>query len=470
VPNDARTQPQPDPPGPTLAGLPFAEQPGLQLIYDTAPIGLAFLSPDCRYLQINQRLTEICGIPVEGHLGRTVRDCVPGLADSVEAIVHSIMATGEPVVGVEVAGQRPDQVEDRTWITYWHPHRGPRGDIIGVNVAAEEITERKRAEAALLASERQFHTLADAIPQLVWMADADGRIFWINGQWYEYTGVPVDAGSVHDWQALLSPASLPEVKSRWADALRDGAPLEMELSLLGKDGRYRPFLTRVIPLRDASSTVYRWIGTHIDISEQKRREEHIRFIVDELSHRTKNLLAVVMAVANQTAHYAGDIKQYQTRLLERLRALAHCHDLLVRDSWRGASLHDLVSSQMLPFDEANSGRIDAAGPAIVPKPDAVQHLGLALHELATNASKHGALSTPDGGMIVIRWHAEEADDRIRFSWSERGGPAVTPPQRQGFGRVVIEQIVPRALNGSGSLDFSPTGVNWTLEFLQQADR
>src|SRR6476646_3028785 len=98
--------------------------PALQLIYDTAPIGLACLSLDCRYLQINQRLTEICGISVEDHLGRSVRECVPALADSVEAIVRSIMETGEPVIGIEVAGQRADQVEGRYWV----------------------ITERKRAE------------------------------------------------------------------------------------------------------------------------------------------------------------------------------------------------------------------------------------------------------------------------------------------------------------------------------------
>jgi len=124
----------------------FPQQPALQLIYDTAPIGLACLSPDCRYLQINQRLTEICGISVEGHLGRSVRDCVPGLAESVEEIVRSIMETGEPVVGIEVAGQRADQVEERSWMTYWHPLRAPSGEIVAVNVAAEEITERKRAE------------------------------------------------------------------------------------------------------------------------------------------------------------------------------------------------------------------------------------------------------------------------------------------------------------------------------------
>src|SRR5258705_1460184 len=137
-------------------------QPALQLIYDTAPIGLACLSPDSRYLQINQRLTEICGISVEDHLGRSVRDCVPALADAVEDIVRSIMETGEPVMGIEVAGQRADQTDERFWITYWHPLRNQSGEIVRINVAAEEITERKRAEAALQASEREIRSARDA--------------------------------------------------------------------------------------------------------------------------------------------------------------------------------------------------------------------------------------------------------------------------------------------------------------------
>src|SRR5882762_11330529 len=140
----------------------FPNQPALQLIYDTAPIGLACLSPDCRYLQINQRLTEICGLSVEDHLGRTVRDCVPALADAVEDIVRSIMETGEPVTGIEVAGQRADQTDERFWITYWHPLRSQSGEVVGINVAAEEITERKRAEAALRASEREIRSARDA--------------------------------------------------------------------------------------------------------------------------------------------------------------------------------------------------------------------------------------------------------------------------------------------------------------------
>jgi PAS domain S-box-containing protein len=139
---------------PPMSGVRLPQQPALQLIYDTAPIGLAFLSPDCRYMQINQRLTEICGISVEDHLGRSVRDCVPALADAVEGIVRSIMKTGEPVIGIEVAGQRADQNEERSWVTYWHPLRNPKGEIVGVNVVAEEVTDRKRTEAVLAANDK----------------------------------------------------------------------------------------------------------------------------------------------------------------------------------------------------------------------------------------------------------------------------------------------------------------------------
>jgi PAS domain S-box-containing protein len=149
----------------------FPKQPALQLIYDTAPIGLAYLSPDCRYLQINQRLTEICGISVEGHIGRTVRECVPALASAVEGIVRSIMETGEPVTGIEVNGQRAGQNEDRCWITYWHPQRGPNGNIVGVNVAAEEITARKRSEleirSARDAAQAALHHLQETQASLI---------------------------------------------------------------------------------------------------------------------------------------------------------------------------------------------------------------------------------------------------------------------------------------------------------------
>ena len=432
----------------------------LQHIYDTAPIGLALLSPDCRYLQINQHLTEICGISVEEHIGRSVRECVPALSDSIEAIVGSIMATGKPVTGVEIDGLIPARGMPRSWITYWHPVHDTDGTIIGINVAAEEITERKQAEAALRAHELQFRTLADAMPQLVWMGDTDGRIFWSNRGLSEFSAMPAGAIPGRSWLEVLRSDAGGE---QWATSLRTGEPFEMELSLCGREGQCRPFLTRIVPLRDTSGVLYRWIGTHIDIDELKGREDHIRLIADEVAHRSKNLLAVVMVIARHTARQTDDVDDYIDRLDARLAALAHCNDLLIKDSWYGASFGELVEGQLRPFGEVNQGRIDAAGPPIVLGPDAVQHLGLALHELATNALKHGALAGAEG-RVSIHWAIDAQAERIQVHWSESGGATVTPPQRRGFGRVVIEEVVPRALKGSGRLDYAPEGLRWTFEF------
>jgi PAS domain S-box-containing protein len=122
----------------------------LRLLYENAPIGLAFLNPDCRYRQINRHLTEICGISIADHIGKSVRNTVPQVADQVESIVQAILRTGEPITGIEVNGQRPDGSNaERVWITYWHPLKAKDGAIVGINVAAEEITEQKRAKAAL---------------------------------------------------------------------------------------------------------------------------------------------------------------------------------------------------------------------------------------------------------------------------------------------------------------------------------
>ena len=169
-----------------------ARTPELRLLYETAPIGLAFLSPDCRYLQINRHLTEICGISVADHIGRSVRDTVPQVADQVENIVQTILRTGKSITGIEINGQRPDgRNADRVWITYWHPLKAANGDILGVDVVAEEITERKRSEAALAASETRFRELADNMePEFAWTANAQGWTYWYNKRWHDYTGRP----------------------------------------------------------------------------------------------------------------------------------------------------------------------------------------------------------------------------------------------------------------------------------------
>src|SRR5262245_43848505 len=186
---------------------PYEVLPELQLLYDTAPVGLAFLSPDCRYLQINQRLTEICGISVAEHIGRSVRETVPQVADQVEQIIATIMRTGEPITDVEVHGQRADKRNvDHVWITHWHPLKGPRGRIVGVNVVAEDVTARKRAEEELVRNERALRELAETLEHRVetetrerlqiWNVSQDllvvgdfaGRIISVNPAWTAILG------------------------------------------------------------------------------------------------------------------------------------------------------------------------------------------------------------------------------------------------------------------------------------------
>ena len=202
-----------------------------------------------------------------------------------------------------------------------------------------------------------------------------------------------------------------------------------------------------------------------DISERKAREKHIEFLMRELSHRSKNLLAVVQAIAGQTARYSDSMNEFQTRFSQRLHAMARAQDLLVARNWEGAQLVDLVRSQMAPFTEDVSERIEMSGPELDLRPDAVHSITLALHELATNAAKYGALSVPDG-RVAVSWQLANADadgPRFRMSWRERSGPPVSAPDRKGFGHVVIADMVGNALRGNVDLRFEPDGLRWTLD-------
>ncbi len=144
-----------------------ARSPELRLLYETAPVGLAFLTPDCRYQLINRHLCEICGISVADHIGRSVRETIPQVAEQVENIVQTILRTGNSITGIEISGQRPDGGNaNRIWITNWYPVIATDGSILGINIASEEITDRKRMEAALAASEAKSRELADRMHNL----------------------------------------------------------------------------------------------------------------------------------------------------------------------------------------------------------------------------------------------------------------------------------------------------------------
>jgi PAS domain S-box-containing protein len=262
--------------------------PELQLLYETAPIGLAFLSPDCRYLQINRRLTEICGISVADHIGRSVRDTVPQVAAQVEHIVQTILRTGEPITGIEVNGQRPDGGNaERVWITYWHPLKDSAGSILGINVVAEEITERKRAEAALAASETRFRELADNMSQIAWTADPTGGRTWFNKRWYDYTGTALEDVQGSRWQKLHHPDYAERAITQMRESYEIGAAWEDTFPLRGRDGTFRWFLTQAVPIRNEAGDVVRWWGTNTDVTRQVEAEQALRKLNETLEQRVE---------------------------------------------------------------------------------------------------------------------------------------------------------------------------------------
>ena len=194
-------------------------------------------------------------------------------------------------------------------------------------------------------------------------------------------------------------------------------------------------------------------------AELQLRHEHTAFLMRELAHRAKNQLAVVKGMALQTARQSGTVKQFVEQFSQRIQGLAESQDLMLRQNWQGAWLGDLIKAHLDLFGATT--RLETRGPALFLNANAVQNVGFALHELATNAHKHGALSSPQG-RVLVTWR--EAGGRIELEWIERDGPRVQSPQAQGFGSLVITELVAQALQGEARLDYYPTGIHWRLDF------
>ncbi|MFC4173182.1 sensor histidine kinase [Microvirga sp. GCM10011540] len=196
----------------------------------------------------------------------------------------------------------------------------------------------------------------------------------------------------------------------------------------------------------------------VDITERKRGEERQRLLTNELNHRVKNTLATVQAIVSQTLRSSPSKDDAQIAVEQRLKALARAHDVLTREHWQGAGLHDIVADAIEPFG-AYEGRFHCGGPEVRLMPGMALAIAMALQELATNATKYGALSSAEGE-VHLTWSVTEASGapRLQLQWEERGGPPVSPPLTRGFGTRLIERSLAHDLDGSADIDFAPTGV------------
>jgi PAS domain S-box-containing protein len=225
---------------------------------------------------------------------------------------------------------------------------------------------------------------------------------------------------------------------------------------LHKDGRAIPVSITISPITDATGRVVGASKIARDISERKAKEQQVQFLLRELNHRSKNMLAVIQSIAHRTG---GSSPEFVKAFGERLQALAINQDLLAGNEWHGVAFDALVKAQLQPFADVDGTRVGIAGPPVRLSAAAAQALGMALHELATNACKYGALCGDDGN-IEVRWHV--VGDELKVSWIETGGPKVQQVTRRGFGSVVLSTMVEHSLQGAVVLDYASEGLRWRL--------
>jgi PAS domain S-box-containing protein len=298
----------------------------------------------------------------------------------------------------------------------------------------------------------------------IWDTDLGTDMVRATPTFFRLMGLPVSSEPIANdvVRAVRHPDDAARVRDGFRGALARGVDsYEVEYRIIRpSDGELRWIFGRGRVVRDGGGKPVRYSGVDIDITERKRAEEHVRLLMSELNHRANNLLTVVQALAHQTADSA-DAKAFAKRLSQRVAGLAASNSLLISGKWQGVELATLVRSQLALFVVDLDRRVVLTGPSLRLMPAAAQAVGMALHELATNAVKHGALAGGDG-RIRVDWSVEERAGHAAFSmaWLEEGGPPVAKPVRSGFGRTVIERMIAQALEGAATLDFAPGGVAW----------
>jgi PAS domain S-box-containing protein len=313
-----------------------------------------------------------------------------------------------------------------------------------------DITDRKHGEEANALHASTVLSSSDAIFSI----DPDLNVrTWNPGaeRLYGYTA----AEAIGQPLQMICPEDIRDEQAGLYAQTMAGRPVLLETVRRHKHGHLIPVGISGSPIFAPDGRITGVAAVHRDMTENRENKEHLAFTLRELSHRTKNLLAVVQGLAHMIARRSDEIDDFEVRFRGCIQALAYSHDLLVAHDWQGATLEELLRIQLAPFGGVEGGKITLAGPEVHLAPQAMQSLGLIMHELATNATKHGALST-SSGRVAIGWARDPAHEGLKLTWQEQGGPPVEPPERSGFGRVVFERIG-ASLDGEIATDFRPEG-------------
>lgn len=436
-----------------------------ELIANNLPVLCWIARGDGHIFWYNRRWHDYCGTTPQAMAGwgwQSVHD--PEELPGVMARWQRSIATGDPFE--MVFPLRGSDGVFRRFLTRIVPVTNAEGDVVRWLGTNTEVESQLSAEVALDASEAELQVLTDAMPQMVWSTLPDGYHDYYNARWYEFTGVSYGSTDGEEWNGIFHPEDQERAWARWRHSLETGEPYEIEYRLRHHSGQYRWTLGRALPVRDSSGKVARWIGTCTDIDDAKRDAALTELISRELSHRIKNIFAVIGGLIGISAPKKGDAAVYAKEVAGRIAALGRAHNFArphgpessVLQNFGG--LHGLLSELMSPYDRAAGRQYQISGDDVPVSDRSATPLALLIHELATNAVKYGALSSGEGR---IRIETGRQANQAVIVWTETGGPQiVSAPTQSGFGTQLSDVSIVSQLGGTLERDWRDRGLVVTI--------
>jgi PAS domain S-box-containing protein len=439
-----------------------AKETGRAGSLDIDTVGIAFFGPDGLITDANDAYLTMFGIDRAALLSATVR-WGDGTAPEWKTLLHR--AEGEYRQSGYVSPHEKEclRADGHRW---WGLFGAKRlTDTEGVEYVVD-ISNRMRAERDLRDSERRMRSVMEGIPQIVWRSREAGHWTWVSPQWAETTGQPQAQSIGLGWLDMVHPDDRDEAHAVWDRASWEQAfEANYRLWHMG-ERRYRAFKTRATPVHDEAGEICEWFGTSTDVEDLQRLHSRQRVLVAELQHRTRNLLALVKAIAAQTI---GRDHETRARFLpdfnDRLAALSRAQSLITRADSERVDLEGLLRTELAALRGARDGRVLVSGPAVDLPASHAQTLALATHELATNALKYGALTSVNG-LLRVTWNTSGTSEQgrtLHLTWQESGVRIPDVPARRGFGRELIEDALCFTLSARTNLRFGPDGIACAID-------
>jgi PAS domain S-box-containing protein len=420
------------------------------------------VKPNLELTYTNERWVTYSGLPPEDALGHSWMQAIypDDMArmhqELVPVMTHHTVYTTE-------ARYRSHEGHYRWHVIQAAPTHSATGEFEGWVGTSVDIHDLKMTEEALRASEEQLRIALQAAKMGDWTWDIAANTFTLSERAAEIFGLPHGLITREEMSKRIHAPDLPRVIEAKRAAMRNRTDFSVELRVRHlPDGTLLWVAAQGQVTYSQDGTPSGVTGVVQDITDRKQAEERQQLLIRELHHRVKNTLATVQAIVGSTARTASSIDEFYQGFVGRIVSLARTHNMLTEDLWQKAALEDLVQTELGPYEDEARNRVILDGPHVELPSEAAVPIGMAMHELTTNAAKHGALST-FGGQVEVRWQVEPGDKPLlHFSWVEKGGPRVSPPTRQGFGSRLLQRVLSTQLQAEVAMEFPEEGLRFRM--------